>query len=344
MRDEVLRYSAQIGSDPMLVQGAGGNVSWKDADTLWVKASGTWLADAATRDIFAPADLGVLRAALREQRYDIVPTAREGHPLRPSIETVLHALMPQRVVVHVHAVEPLAHLVRRDARQRLAARLEGVPGWACVDYAKPGAPLAQAVAQALQARPGADKVLLKNHGVVVGGDSVEAVRQSLDLLCARLEAAPLRQASTRLPAPFGTSADDAPPWLAVADAQVQSLALDPVLFGWLEHAWALFPDHVVFLGPAAVRLRTQEGPRAVPAGAQLVFAEGRGVYARGPLDAARLAQLRCYAQVLMRQDDAGQLASLSPAQVAELLNWDAETYRTEMNARRAAAGGAQPAA
>lgn len=339
MRDELSRYSAEIGADPMLVQGAGGNVSWKDADTLWVKASGTWLADAATRDIFAPADLDVLRAALREQRYDIVPAARDGHALRPSIETVLHALMPQRVVVHVHAVDPLAHLVRRDASERLATRLQGVAGWACVDYAKPGAALAQAVAQALRARPGTDKVLLKNHGVVVGGDSVEAVRRSLDLLCARLALRPLRQAPKQPVAAFGAAGDE-PAWQAVADADVQGLALDPVLFGWLAHAWALFPDHVVFLGPAAVRLKVQDGPRAIPEGAQLVFAEGRGVYARGPLDAARLAQLRCYAQVLMRQDDAGRIASLSPAQVAELLNWDAEKYRTEMNARRAAAGGA----
>jgi rhamnose utilization protein RhaD (predicted bifunctional aldolase and dehydrogenase) len=37
---EVKTYCSQIGADPLLVQGAGGNASWKEGDTLWIKASG----------------------------------------------------------------------------------------------------------------------------------------------------------------------------------------------------------------------------------------------------------------------------------------------------------------
>ena len=45
-------------ADPEQVQAAGGNTSLKADGVLWVKASGLWLADALTRDIFVPVRLG----------------------------------------------------------------------------------------------------------------------------------------------------------------------------------------------------------------------------------------------------------------------------------------------
>ncbi|NBZ97128.1 MAG: class II aldolase, partial [Proteobacteria bacterium] len=51
VRNQVQRYCTSIARDRMHVQAAGGNVSWKSDNTLWIKASGTWLADAERRDI-----------------------------------------------------------------------------------------------------------------------------------------------------------------------------------------------------------------------------------------------------------------------------------------------------
>jgi len=48
----VKEFCGRIGKDRLLVQGAGGNVSWKDGNTLWIKASGKWLAHAETEEIF----------------------------------------------------------------------------------------------------------------------------------------------------------------------------------------------------------------------------------------------------------------------------------------------------
>ncbi len=114
-------YCAAIGADPLLVQGAGGNASWKDADTLWVKASGTWLAEARARDIFVPVDLAHLRGAIATGQLDVTPRPLGDSGLRPSIETLLHALMPQPVVLHLHAVELLAQLVRPGFTEHLRA-------------------------------------------------------------------------------------------------------------------------------------------------------------------------------------------------------------------------------
>jgi rhamnose utilization protein RhaD (predicted bifunctional aldolase and dehydrogenase) len=47
---ELVRLSARLGADPRLIQGAGGNTSIKTGNTLWVKASGKWLAAQARAD------------------------------------------------------------------------------------------------------------------------------------------------------------------------------------------------------------------------------------------------------------------------------------------------------
>ena len=99
--NELKFLSAKLGSDPLLVQAAGGNTSIKHHDTMWIKASGTWLKDAATKDIFVPLHLRELKAALAddsaacENCLDFIDRERNKHNLRPSIETSVHGLMPQ---------------------------------------------------------------------------------------------------------------------------------------------------------------------------------------------------------------------------------------------------------
>jgi len=154
---KLLTLSARQGRDPARVQAAGGNTSLKVDDTLWIKASGKWLADALDADIFVPVRLGALRDALArhdpaaEKAQSFVSDAANPDGRRPSIETTVHAAMPQRVVVHVHRVETIAHAVLVDARYRLGVALAYV-AWAWVPYVRPGRPLARAVEDACTAR------------------------------------------------------------------------------------------------------------------------------------------------------------------------------------------------
>jgi rhamnose utilization protein RhaD (predicted bifunctional aldolase and dehydrogenase) len=46
--------------------------------------------------------------------------------------------------------------------------------------------------------------------------------------------------------------------------------------------------------------------------------------------------LKCYADVVCRLPDAKQITGLAPAEIAALLNWDAEKYRQQLNAARSA--------
>ncbi|TIT17071.1 MAG: class II aldolase, partial [Mesorhizobium sp.] len=123
--------SASVGADPLLVQGAGGNTSLKQAGVLWIKASGTWLMNAATADIMVPVELSPLLDAVARKDPAAEKTAAftlaelNPHQLRPSIETTVHALLPQKVVVHVHCVETIAIAVQTNAEALLEERLRG---------------------------------------------------------------------------------------------------------------------------------------------------------------------------------------------------------------------------
>lgn len=330
MRDSITRFCRAAGSDPLLVQGAGGNVSWKENDTLWIKASGTWLAEAGEKDIFVPVDLGHLRTALAAEDFGATPRVLGASTLRPSIETMLHALMPHPVVVHLHAVEILACLVRKDAEAILDSALDGSLRWLVVPYHKPGAALAKAVAEALARRAGADVVFLQNHGVVLGGDDIAEVERLLSVLLSALAAEPPAYAEPEMPA-RPLPVDSGLPYLPLADAEVQHLAMDESLYRRLSSCWVLYPDHAVFLGPKAACYDSIDGLAAAirqpDGGPDLVFVRGDGVYAKPSCGLAKQVQLRCYYDVLVRVPENCRLAPLDDSEVDALLNWDAEKYR-----------------
>lgn len=297
MRAAVVEFCMMVGTDPLLVQGAGGNVSWKDCDTLWIKASGTRLADAAIEDIFVPVDLHQLKGALASEDFGVTPEVYGMSSLRPSIETLetlLHVLMPHPVVVHLHAVEVLAHLIRDGFEETFVSLLDDSIRWVSVPYHKPGAALAKAVNVALDQTPGANVVFLQNHGVVIGGSDVAEVDRVLHKLTSAL-ATRLRSAiHIRAPSsPLVVS--DAIRYLSVSDVDIHRLAIDQALFDRLSADWALCPDHVVFLGP---KPECYSGTGALMNEVahnddwpELVFVRNAGVYSKSEFNNMQRLQL-----------------------------------------------------
>lgn len=319
----------------MLVQGAGGNVSWKDGGTLWIKASGTWLRDASARNIFVPVALTELQQEIRQRRFEAVPRVLEGATLKPSIETNLHALMPQRLVVHVHAIAALVCLVRRDPWPDMVRRLSTRWKPCFVPYHKPGADLARAVNDAVVGSPGTQLVCMANHGVVAAGDSLDEIRDILADVGTLLQGDQMVVASEIRREPIEVDAT----WCfqPVDDPIVQGLDMTASGLQRMADAWALYPDHVVFLGASPICHDSVGAARAYcnvqggPVTDQAHFIQDVGVFSLQPLSAGKLVQLRCYADVLLRQPAGQQLQTLEHEQVAALLNWDAERYRQQIN-------------
>ena len=336
--DELRRTSARIGADPLLIQSAGGNTSVKDGDAIWIKASGTVLAEALTRDVFVPVDLAAIRAALKAGLPSADHPAEfllNTSPLRPSVETSLHAIFPQRVVLHAHCVNTIAFAIRADARERLAERLGGF-AWIFQPYVKPGAPLANAISQKL--RPGVDVVVLGNHGLLVAGDTVGEAETLLRRVGAALSATPAATGRPDLEALAAVAGDGYRP--AEADHPLHGVALTPRLLD-IALGGAFYPDHVVFCGVDATALAPGETAGAVvarraAAGLQpavFLLVPGKGALIRSEASAGSKALARCFGDVLLRFPPDARPVYLTADQCAALLDWDAEKYRLALNAR-----------
>ncbi|HDL6963989.1 TPA: class II aldolase [Yersinia enterocolitica] len=330
LRNSVTAYCGEIGTDPLLIQGAGGNVSWKDNGTLWIKASGTWLAEAPEKDIFVPVDLLHMQAALNQGDFSASPIVCGKSKLRPSIETQLHALMPHKVVVHIHSVIVLAHLVCHGWYENFQALLGDAIPWASVGYKKPGAELAQAVSSALETTKNAKVVFLQNHGVVIGGCDIADIKLTLNIIIKSLLPSLKPQSGYFLEIMPVQIVNDSS-YTPIYDANIHELAINPEIFSHLTPCWALYPDHVVFLGACPNTFESVEAFHAYLSenrvGPELVFIKNTGVYIKGSFNKAKLAQLRCYCDVISRVNELSKINVLTRHQIGELLNWDAEKYR-----------------
>ena len=325
----ISQMSAKLGQDRLLVQGAGGNVSWKENDILWIKGSGTWLANALLEDIFVPVDLKHLRNALSKQLFDIRPITIGEQKLKPSIETFLHALMPHRIVVHLHAIHALSYLIIQDC-QKLVETVcqQQAINATYLSYHKPGPDLAQALYESLQKKSTANVILLKNHGIVIGANSIAEIYMALESINKAFT--PQNTFSKTLRTVHHRS--HLSNYVPFDDQEVQALVFDADLFGRLCNDWALFPDHVVFLGTQANTYSSWEDfEKYRSENLELIFIENNGVYVRSGFNKTKSAQLRCYFDVISRVNPKTKLESLSKNAISALLNWDAEIIRQQMS-------------
>ncbi|MEM9970046.1 MAG: class II aldolase/adducin family protein, partial [Pseudomonadota bacterium] len=171
--------SARLGQDPLQVQGPGGNTSIKGDGVMWIKASGTELADAESRDIFVAVDHDAALAEARGEAGDGSCKTTVLDPavmLRPSIETTFHAGLGRAVVVHTHSVATLVHAISPTGRQVARDKLSGL-AFEMVPYAKPGLPLTREILAL--ATPQTEVFVLQNHGLIVCGDTVGDVSRMI---------------------------------------------------------------------------------------------------------------------------------------------------------------------
>jgi len=328
---QVKQFCGRIGTDPLLVQGPGGNVSWKDNDVLWIKASGKWLAKACDEEIFVPVSLSYLQEAISNKNFSCPPLILGDTKLRPSIETMLHALMPQKVIAHLHAVEALAHLVRKNAETRIAELINDSIKWVFVDYYKPGAELAACVSAKLTLIPDAEVIFLKNHGIVIGAPDIPNLDRILQTITKLLFTKPhfteLIQfdfAIEKSPNIFGND------FAFINDPEINRLSTNSYLISRLQNDWALYPDHVVFLGDRAIvvdETTAECKSKIIDQKPDFIFIKQQRVLEYKAITPAKKAQLRCYYDVLVRQATSEKLESLKQINIQEILNWEAEIFR-----------------
>jgi rhamnose utilization protein RhaD (predicted bifunctional aldolase and dehydrogenase) len=320
----LLGLSARLGGNPLLVQAGTGNTSIKVGGILWIKASGKWLADAGHHDILVPVDLAETR---RRVQQDADPAGQcfelSGKSLRTSVETAMHAVLPHRVVLHVHSVNTIAWAVRRDAPSLLSERLAGLR-WKWIPYVASGLPLAREVERAIACEPGTNVLVLANHGLVVCGDSCEAAEELLQDVEARVAISPRQAPEPDYLALMQFAGRSH--WRLPPDPSVHSLATDPWSCKTISDG-VLYPCQAIFLSPRIkVRARSALSDSQTSRDPFLIV-EGAGVVMNDAITMPACATLTGLAQVLRRIDPAAPLRYLDDLEIESVMNADTHRYR-----------------
>ena len=147
-----------------------------------------------------------IKNKIKQGKFSDTPIHQTSSGLRPSIETLLHALMPQKIVVHVHSVEALVTLVQSDSTRVLRQKISDSLNWCKVGYNKPGAELASSIACELRGSSETNVVFMQNHGLVIGGESVFEVKNLLNEIVTSLQGKLISETGKTLqPNPFPSS-------------------------------------------------------------------------------------------------------------------------------------------
>ncbi|MBI2247188.1 MAG: bifunctional rhamnulose-1-phosphate aldolase/short-chain dehydrogenase [Armatimonadetes bacterium] len=180
--DQLIYRSRLLGADPTIVNWKGGNTSAKSTEVdhagrqievLWIKSSGSDLRTIQPRDFVGLRLNEVVALEQREAMDDaemvdyLLRCILHPQQPRPSIETLLHALLRFAHVDHTHPDAIIAFCTTKRGEALAADVFGGRVVW--VPYQRPGFALSKAVAEAVRRQPRAEAVFLAKHGLVTWG-------------------------------------------------------------------------------------------------------------------------------------------------------------------------------
>ena len=359
--------SNKYGANPEYVLAGGGNTSFKSGELLWVKGSGTALATIKAEDFVVlerkllddmwtavyPADEADREAAVLE---DMMAARIKGENRRPSVETLLHNLFPQKYILHVH---PAIVNGLTCAKDGAAAMKRLFPQAVWVDACKPGYILAlecKKMMDAYRQENGrdCDLLFLQNHGIFLAADTVEALdvlaETVMNTLAAAVKRSPeLEEVPFDLQKVVGISPvlralyGENQPATVKFLTNKEILAYDPA-------TKSLSPDHIVYakakqlvipadadgdrIKELFVAFTAENGYKP-----KIVFAEGLGMFSCGmTMKEAVTAQtvMLDAIKVVAYAESFGGVSPMPDFLIDFIVNWEVESYRSKVSL---AAGG-----
>ncbi|MDP1785228.1 MAG: class II aldolase/adducin family protein [Sulfuricurvum sp.] len=261
--------SKLLGQNKDLVLHGGGNTSVKIDNTLYVKGSG-WNLDTIEKGGFSPVDLeALIGMAKRDYLSDSEMVKEQRSAMsdqsapNPSIEAILHAVIPFMYVDHTHA-DAVVTLTNTPNGKRIISDLYG-KNMLIIDYVMPGFELARHIyLQTLYINwDTVEGMILLNHGVFTFDN--DAKRSYEKMIRVVTTAEEYLASHTTLPSSVSTPINDIQSVQALAEAvcALRGCAITPVLLnspqaiafsllpnlGTVLKKGTLTPEHVIRIKP-----------------------------------------------------------------------------------------------
>ncbi|MCL2320225.1 MAG: class II aldolase/adducin family protein [Treponema sp.] len=367
--EALAKISRYYGSNPDYVIAGGGNTSFKDQDTLCIKGSGMALADAVPA-AFVRMDRKAL-AAIWDKTYPAESDAREKAVLadllaarkageeqkRPSVETMLHDLLPFKYVVHLHPALVNGLTCSKQGKAAMERIFAEEAIW--IPSTNPGYILSLKVKKALDgytAKHGkpAAIIFLQNHGVFAAADSVAGIKDIYRDIMQRLEKNSKRQPdfsneSRKAPAEFAPVLAELAKGKNVrgytaflCNTEIAGLVKDRASFRPVSSAFT--PDHIVYAGsdplfteaktPGALRDAWKSHVDKTGRPPKIAAIQGLGVFGLGAAEKAANLALELFrdaVKVAVYSESFGGPRFMSQDQIDFINNWEVEAFRSRIS-------------
>ena len=361
--EQLTAISRFYGGNPDYVIAGGGNTSFKNETTLWIKSSGVSLGEITPAGFaamdrqklaalwkFAEENTGsdTAEAAARREKTVLEGLMAARLPgeeqKRPSVETLLHELLPFNFVVHTHPVLVNGLTCSRDADKAARSLFGDDVLW--IPISDPGFVLANEVRKTIAGRKTPSFFFLQNHGVFVAADSIEEIKllytKIIDTIASHIKRKPDMEKENS-------------PCEEEAISQLQKISGGVVRFArnneiaafvksretFAPVASAFTPDHIVYAGSdplfiekkADIEKAWKDHVEKTGRTPKIVALEGEGVFGIGQSEKSSLLALELFndaVKVAVYTESFGGYRFMTPEKIAFINNWEAEHYRSTL--------------
>ena len=161
--------SKKIGDNYSLIQGPGGNTSYKEGSQITIKKSGAFLKDAINEEIFINEEIKLLDTFYGNEKNN------KKFSKEMSIETPLHIIFEEKYVFHYHSL--LSIIISSCFMTQKIKNICQKLNMTWIPYKRPGVELAQEVGS----RMSKNKIFfLQNHGMLIGSNDIDGVSKTID--------------------------------------------------------------------------------------------------------------------------------------------------------------------
>lgn len=333
--NELKQLSVKIGANKKFIQASGGNTSFKLGNKIWVKASGKQLKNALDENIFVCLEnLNSSKNLINTDLKDIHFKSVEINSLKESIESLLHAVMPHKYVIHSHALDVIRESVIVDNFENLSLKMSE-HNWTFVNYKEPGLKLAKEVSAKIKDKD-IDVVILLNHGLIVGAESSKEVVSKHNKVVEKfyrnsrktpkLDNHKLNQIITKLNNETGKL------WRLPKSNLIHTLATDNWSFK-IAKKLPLYPDHIVFCGKKALCFSYSDFSKVdkeILINQKYIIVKNIGVFLNESSTFATEEMLEGQAYIHLSMPTGVKIKTLTKAQCSDISELDSEKYRINM--------------
>ena len=363
---ELVKISRFYGKDPSFLLAGGGNTSFKDKRYLYVKASGFKLASIG-KDGFVKLERNALNRIwekeypadvdLREKQalQDLMDSRARGETKRPSVESLLHAVLPQKYVIHTHPTIVNGLTCSKNGRYIAEKLFHTQCMW--VPSVNPGYILAKLIKTRLseykkkyESLP--DIILLENHGMFVGAETIREIKNIHDFIIGTLKKQIVREPDFSLTWINKTEMEKVYSHLknysAFKDAyitfeyntEISAAVKDSASFQKVHSSYT--PDHTLYAGPEMLFVEDLDGigqdidqyKERNGCYPKVIAVKTIGVFALGDRENSSRVTMLFFLNALkiaVYTESFGGYKFMDKEQIDFIKNWEVEKFRSKVS-------------